>query len=80
MRGTTKIVHHGKAYAKLIKLPSIQRDLDRRARRIAEAAGGEDEGFIASSSPARVRARAAVLALRGDSDNKMIRNIDAGRQ
>lgn len=75
----TRIVHHGKAYAQLIKLPAIQADLYRRARNIATAAGGAAEGFHPVYSQPRVRARAAVIASRGDSDNKLIRNIDAGR-
>lgn len=75
----TRIVHHGKGYAALIKQASIQQNLYARAKAIATAAGGEDEGFYARSSSPHTRARAVVIAPKGDSGNKMLRNLDAGR-
>lgn len=75
----TRIVHKGKGYAALIKQTSIQHNLYQRAKAIAAAAGGEDEGFYARSSTPHTRARAAVIAPMGDPDNKMLRNLDAGR-
>jgi len=75
-----RVKHHSKGYAELIRDPAIVADLQRRAERIAAAAGGESEGYVAEpSTPTRRRARAAVIALRGDSDNAMIRNLGAGR-
>lgn len=72
-----KIVHHGPAYAALIRSRAVQADLDRRARSIAAACGDD---YYARSSKPHTRARAAVVAPLGDPENKMIRNLDAGRQ
>lgn len=73
-----RIVHHSKGYAALIKAPAIQADLERRAQRIAAATG--DESIVAeSSAPVHTRARAAVIARRGDPENKIIHALDAGR-
>ena len=72
----TRVVHHSKGYAALLKHPAVQADLRRRAEAVAASAGDD---FDAQQSPAHTRARAAVVAPRGDSDNRMIRALDAGR-
>ena len=73
-----RIKHHSKGYAALLKDSGVQADLEARAQRVAAATG--DETIVAeSSAPIRRRARAAVIAPRGDSDNKIIRALDAGR-
>lgn len=72
-----RLKHHSKGYAALIKHPALQRDLERRARAIAEAAGGDV--VAEGSTPIRKRNRAAVVAPGGDSDNTILRNLDAGR-
>lgn len=72
-----RIRHISAGYEKLHKAPAAQRDLERRAARIAAAAG--DNTFAESSAPIRKRNRAAVIALGGDSENRLLRSIDAGR-
>lgn len=73
-----RVKHIGKGYEALHKVPAAQRDLEARARRIAAATGDKD--IIAEgSAPIRKRNRAAVIAPRGDSDNKILRALDAGR-
>lgn len=79
MAGVARVKHHTKAYRELLTDPKVQADLKRRAARIADAAGGKSKGFVAESSTPRKRARAAVIATRGDSNNAMIRSLDAGR-
>ena len=75
---TIRVKHHNKGYAALIKTPAIQADLERRAQRIAAAASDPD--IVAeSSAPIHTRARAAVIAPRGDPENKIIHALDAGR-
>lgn len=71
-----RIVHHSKGYAALLKHPALQADVLRRARAVAAAAGDE---AVAVQSPARTRARAAVVMPKGDPENKLIRSLDAGR-
>lgn len=75
-----RIKHHSRGYAALLKDPAIVADMHDRARRIAAAAGGEDEAIYAPtpSTPSK-RARAAVVAAMGDPDNRMLRSMDAGR-
>lgn len=72
-----RIKHHSKGYAALLKHPAVQADIERRAQAVATAAG---EGIVAESSTPIRRARAAVVAPRGDSDNRIIRALDAGRR
>lgn len=76
---SVRIVHHSEGYAALLKHPALQADVLRRAQAVARAAGGVAEGYVAEQSSPRVRARAAVVAVYGDPDNKLIRNLDAGR-
>lgn len=80
MAGVERVKHNAKGYRELLTDPKVQADLLARARRIAAAAGGRSAGFVVPEPPTpRKRARAAVIATRGDSDNRMIRNLDAGR-
>lgn len=75
---TVRIVHHAKGYAALLRDPKILADLSRRAAAIAAATG--DRAIVAETSdPIRRRNRAAVIAPMGDPDNRIIRNLDAGR-
>lgn len=77
---TVRIKHESKGYKALLTDPAIVADLHDRAKRIAAAAGGEPNDFYAPAPSApRKRARAVVIAPRGDSDNAMIRSLDAGR-
>lgn len=71
-----RVVHNRKGYAALMTNAAVLADVRRRAQAIADAAGPE---FDMQSSEPRKRARAAVIAPQGDPDNKMIRNLDAGR-
>lgn len=71
-----RITHHSKGYAALLKSVEAQAEVRRRAERIAAAAG---PGFHVEQSTPHTRARAAVVAPRGDSDNRLVRSIDAGR-
>lgn len=71
-----RVVHNRKGYAALMKDAAVLADVRRRAQAIADAAGPE---FDMQSSEPRKRARAAVVAPQGDPENKMIRNLDAGR-
>ena len=73
-----RVKHIGKGYEALHRLPAAQRDLEDRARRIA-AATGDPDIVAEGSAPIRKRNRAAVIAPRGDSSNKIIRALDAGR-
>lgn len=73
-----RVKHNSRGYAALLKDPAVVADVFERAARIAEATGDPD--IVAeSSTPVRKRARAAVIATRGDSDNRMIRSLDFGR-
>lgn len=70
------------AFRKLRTDPAVQADILRRAEKIAEAAG---DGFKAVQSPARNRARAAVVAVtpeavaRNARDQSLLKALDAGR-
>ena len=70
----------------LLKAPAVQKDLDRRARAIAERAGGEAEGFVAEKSVSPDRASAQVstttyAARRREAEKRTLtRAIDAGRR
>ena len=73
-----RVVHQNKGYRELLTDPKLQADLVDRARRIAAATG--DPNIIAeSSAPIYRRNRAAVIALMGDPDNKILHNLDSGR-
>ena len=73
-----RIVHKSKGYAALVKHPALLADLVRRAEAVAEATG--DDSIVAEGSgPIRKRNRAAIIATRGDTDNLILRNLDAGR-
>lgn len=78
-----RVVHDPRAYAALLTSPEVQADLQRRAERIAAAAG---DGFVAEQSrPVRRRARSAVIAVtyearrRNSKDNVLLKSLDAGR-
>ena len=77
MAKRVRVKHIGKGYEALHRLPAAQRDLERRARAIAEAAGGNV--VAEGSAPIRKRNRAAVIAPGGDPENTIIRSLDAGR-
>ena len=78
MAKRVRVKHIGKGYEALQRGARAQRDLEARAGRIA--AGTGDPRIVAESSePIRKRNRAAVIALGGDPDNKIIRALDAGR-
>jgi hypothetical protein len=68
--------------AALLRHPRMQADLDRRARRIAAAAGS---GHRVESSPTRLRARSVVVtdtyeARRREATNRSLSAaVDAGR-
>lgn len=81
-----RIVWNQKGFAQLLRAPGIRADLARRAENIAEACGGEPEGFIAVTGEGRTRSRAAVIAAsygarrRNADDNTIVRALDAGRR
>ena len=76
--GLMRVKHLSKGYRELLTDPKLQADLESRARRIAAATG--DPNIIAeSSAPIYRRNRAAVIALMGDPDNKILHALDAGR-
>lgn len=80
--GKTKIVVHRKGVLEVMKAPGVLADLDRRARRVAEAAG---PGMEASSMIGRNRARASVItatreARKAEAERlALTRALDAGR-
>ena len=69
----------------LLKDPRVEKDLMRRAKAIAERAGGEAEGFVAekSVSPDRVAVQVSTTTLaarkREAEKRTLTRAIDAGR-
>lgn len=71
------------AVRKLLKAPELREDLERRARKMASAAG---PGFEADSQIGRNRARAMAYtsdfeSMRAEAeDHALTRAIDAGRQ
>lgn len=72
-----RIQHISKGYAALHKLGTAQADLVKRGERIVDAVG-DPRIVLEPSSPIRKRNRVAIIALGGDPDNKIIRNLDAG--
>lgn len=73
------------AFMALRRDPGVTQELHRRAKLIADACGGEDDGFHAEVTQGRTRARASVVAVtyqarrRNARDNTMIKALDAGR-
>lgn len=69
-------------FRELRTLPAMKRDLMKRARRVAEAAG---DGFEAHESPSKNRARATVgtrttkARRRQAKDNVLQRALNAGK-
>jgi cytochrome c556 len=78
-----KVTIERKEIRALLRSPEVKRDLERRAKRIADAAG---EGFEADSETGTNRARATVWtdtfeAMRAEAtDRALTRSIDAGRR
>lgn len=74
-----------RAYLALRRDPSVVHELHRRAKLIADACGGEDDGFHAEITQGKTRARASVVAVtyqarrRNARDNTMLKSLDAGR-
>lgn len=82
MASNVRIEFNDKAFRDLLRSDEVKADLERRARRIAAAAG---PGHVAESERQRNRARAAVItetseAKRAEAvDHALTRAIDAGR-
>lgn len=81
----TRIRFNQAAIKKLLKAEAVREDVHRRAKAIADAAGGEEKGYEAQSSIGLNRARAAAITTTTEAivDNarnqSLLRNIDAGR-
>lgn len=77
-----RVVLNSQAVRALLRSPEMQQDLERRARRIASAAG---EGHRVEAGAGRNRARAVVItetreAMRAEAtDRNLTRAVDAGR-
>lgn len=73
------------AFMALRRDPGVVQELHRRAKLIADACGGEDDGFHAEVTQGKTRARASVVAVtnqarrRNARDNTMLKALDAGR-
>ena len=71
-----------KGMAKLVTLPGLLPEIDRRTRRIAEASG---DGFVPHTNPGSRRHRGAVVAAspyaarKNRKHNTLNRNLNAGR-
>ena len=75
-----RVQHLSKGYAALLRSAKAQADLVRRAERIAAAANASGgEVVVEPSDPIRTRNRVAIVAPKGDSENAILRNLDAGR-
>jgi len=78
-----KVVLNQKGIRHILRSQEVQKDMERRARAMAQAAGGD--GFEVSSVKGRTRARASVITADEDAkmaeavDRKLSRSIDAGR-
>ena len=60
-----RVVHHRKAYQRLLTSPAMQQAVMEQAERIAEACG---DGYVAElTDNPRNRARAAVITATGDA-------------
>lgn len=74
-----------RGFEEIRRAPGVKADLLRRAERIRDAAGGEDDGFVAVSGEGATRSRAAVIAASrrarraNAKTNVLVRSIDAGR-
>lgn len=82
MASNVRVVINRAAVGALLKSPEVQRDLEDRAERIADAAG---PGFEVRTDVGPHRARAAVLTATPEAveanarDHTLIRSLDAGR-
>lgn len=80
-----KLVFNEKALKALRKHPAVIRDLEKRARRIAAAAGGEDMGYkVTVLELEDPRGAVSVMATgraaaHSRKHNSLIRAVDAGR-
>ena len=80
-----KLVFNEKALKALRKHPAVIRDLEKRARRIAAAAGGEDMGYkVTVLELEDPRGAVSVMATgraagHNRKHNSLMRAIDAGR-
>lgn len=69
----------------LTRSAEVQADLQRRADKIRDAAGGEAKGYRSSSQVKAKRVRASVYTANGDAirdnagNNSLVRALDAGR-
>ena len=54
---SVRVKHHSKGYAALLKHPAVMADLARRAEAVAQAAGGDDEGFFPARSDSQAGKR-----------------------
>jgi len=81
-RKKLRIKWRTKGFRELRLQPRVAADVQRRAERVAAAAG---DGFVAEKSEGRNRARSAVIAVtykarrRSAEDNVLIKALDAGR-
>ena len=76
----SRVQHLSKGYAALLRSAKAQADLVRRAERIAAAANASGGDVVVEpSAPIHTRNRVAIVAPKGDPDNLIIRNLDAGR-
>ena len=80
-----RVVLNRAGVRELLRSPEVQADLAERARRIAEAAGGEEAGFETSVIVGGNRARASVITATAEAmvaeakHRTLTRAIDAGR-
>lgn len=80
-----KLVFNEKALKALRKHPAVIRDLEKRARRIAAAAGGEDMGYkVTVLELEDPRGAVSVMATgraaaHNRKHNSLMKAIDAGR-
>lgn len=82
---TVRIVLNRAGVRELLRSPEVQADLQARAERIRDAAGGEAAGFESSSVVGQNRARASVITATAEAmvaeaaHRTLTRAIDAGR-
>ena len=75
-----RVKHISKGYAAHLRSAKAQADLVKRAERIAAAANASGGDVVVEpSDPIHTRNRVAIVAPKGDPDNSIIRNLDAGR-
>ena len=76
----SRVQHISKGYATLLRSAKAQADLVRRAERIAAAANASGGDVVVEpSAPIHTRNRVAIVAPKGDPENTILRNLDAGR-